>query len=131
MVLYLLSFVISPMKIGKRNLRMADVSPRIAAEGRFVRRPLPAMSEEKHLPFANDGNVAWNLAPHWGKKEKKRGEIGKISVREANQWRCSGEGERERGVLAPKPRSGSVSQVLCHVQQRSSEEVVTKLKDGG
>ena len=131
MLLYLLSFVISPMKIGKRNLRMADVSPRIAAEGRFVRRPLPAMSEEKHLPFADGGKVAWNLAPHGGKKEKKRGEIGKISVREANRARCSGEGERERGVLAPKPRSGSVSQVLCHVQQRSSEEVVTKLKDGG
>ena len=50
-------------------------------------------------------------------------------MREANRARCSGEGERERGVLAPKPRSGSVSQVLC--QQRSSEEVVTKLKDGG
>ena len=52
-------------------------------------------------------------------------------MREANRARCSGEGERERGVLAPKPSSGSVSQVLCHVQQRSSEEVVTKLKDGG
>ena len=70
MVLYLLSFVISPMKIGKRSLRTADVSPRIAAEGRFVRRPSPAMSEEKHLPFADDGNVAWNLAPHWGKRKR-------------------------------------------------------------
>ena len=110
MVLYLLSFVISPMKIGKRSLRTADVSPRIAAEGRFVRRPSPAMSEDKHLPFADGGKVAWNLAPHGGKKEKKRGEIGKISVREANRARCSGEGERERGFLVPKPRS--VSQVL-------------------
>ena len=99
-------------EIGKRSLRTADVSPRIAAEGRFVRRPSPAMSEEKHLPFADDGSVAWNLAPHWGKKEKKRGEIGKISVREANRARCSREGERERGVLVPKHRS--VSQVLCH-----------------
>ena len=74
MVLYLLSFVISPMKIGKRSLE-----------------PGSAL----------------------GEKEKKRGEIGKISVREANRARCSGEGERERGFLVPKPRS--VSQVLCHV----------------
>ena len=35
MVLYLLSFVISPMKIGKRSLRTADVSPRIAAGRTF------------------------------------------------------------------------------------------------
>ena len=156
MLLYLLSFVISPMKIGKRNLRMADVSPRIAAEGRFVRRPLPAMSEEKHLPFADGGKVAWNLAPHGGKKEKKRGEIGKISVREANRARCSGEGERERASsfpnLVPYPKfcvtyEFHIRQVKCLVRGgcqfgrwnqvttvtywHSSEEVVTKLKDGG
>ena len=112
MVLYLLSFVVSPVKSGNVACERQTFLLASPLSGRFVRRPSPAMSEEKHLPFADDGSVAWNLAPHWGKKEKKRGEIGKISVREANRARCSREGERERGVLVPKHRS--VSQVLCH-----------------
>lgn len=45
-------------------------------------------------------------------------------MREANRARCSGEGERERGVLVPKPRS--VSQVLCHVLKSCSGVLVKR-----
>ena len=53
------------------------------------------------------GNVAWNLAPHWGKRRKKRGEIGKILilVTEPNRAVLWGGGE---GTWRPR----SVCQVL-------------------